>query len=128
MNSLGQCAAIKDSLCHPDTHGAYKFGAVAGGALGYLGGLLVTKEPLRVAVFSSLGCGTVGVISGLSYVATYVACVNLVPDCTSCPPPIDSRVITKQPGMSSIITQAPVLTVEWTETPDEKEPVDKIAV
>lgn len=128
MNSLGQCAVIKDYLCHPDTHGAYKFGAGAGGVLGYVGGLVTTKETLGVALLSSFGCGAVGVISGLSYVATFVGCVNLLSDCTSCPPPIDSRVITKQPGMSSIITQAPVLTVEWTETPDEKEPVTKIAV
>ncbi|WP_422449822.1 hypothetical protein [Endozoicomonas sp. ALB091] len=128
MNSLGQCAAFKDSLCHPDTHDAYKFGACAGGVLGYVGGLVTTKKALGVAVFSSLGCGAVGVISGLSYAATYVACVNLVSDCTFCPPPIDSRVITKQPEMSSIITQAPILTVEWTETPDEKEPVNKIVM
>ena len=131
MNALGSCTATKDCFCPPGAHMNYKLSGASGAAIGGIFGMLCSccSKPIEVSTLISLGSAAAGGASGLALMAAGMCCCQLICKEDSVrQPSIGSRIITQQPGMPSIIFQAPVINVELTEVSGKKEPTIKITV
>ncbi len=131
MNALGSCTATKDCLCPPGAHVNYKLCGASGVMIGGVFGMLCSccTKPIEVSTLISLGSAAAGGASGLALIAAGTSCYHLIRnDDTVRQPSIGSRLITQQPGMPSIISHAPVITVELTEISGKKGPTIKITV